>query len=88
MAVASVRIAPMAKKKHAPDGAGDAERPKGRRPAYQLNARISVELGQYFAEFIQGLDPVVSTKAAVESALRDWIRKHGGTPPGGKSRQN
>lgn len=61
-------------------GAGGKRKPPNRTPAYLLNLRIDLELGEAFEEYLESSEPTPSKTAAVEAALKAFLRATGFWP--------
>ena len=48
---------------------------------YPIFCRIKPEIGKAFDSYLHASDPEVTTKAAIEAALKDFLAKHGYWPP-------
>jgi hypothetical protein len=57
------------------------QKPRGRRPAYTVYARISPELGEAFEQFLASRRPKPTLTSAVEMAIEELLKSEGLWPP-------
>lgn len=70
--------ATVGRKKAKPDSAAKGEQ---RSEHYPIFVRIKPDIGKALDDYLHASNPEVTTKAAIEAALRDFLTKHGHWPP-------